>query len=617
MSLKPVPTEAVIRVLPEHMANLIAAGEVVERPASVIKELVENALDAGATNIEVEVNDSGFSLLRVTDDGSGMSPADARLAFQRHATSKLASEDDLNRIVTFGFRGEALPSIASVSRVEMSTRRRDQDAGVRLDIEGGLVKDENAIGCPVGTSFVVRDLFFNTPARRKFMKSPATERSHVVQIVEWMALANLHARFRMILDGKEVLNCPATTDLFERVLAVFGKQYPSEVIPVTREAGGVWVKGLLTSPASSRPTRQGMLFFINGRPIEHRGLTHAVLEAYRPYLAQGRFPYCLLFLDIPPEWVDVNVHPAKREVRLRDEHAIHDLVMRTVKDHLGTLLSQGGRPTQDESSGEQGPSEDDRGGNQPARTYSLPHASGWSGTHVRESVAKYFRHPGEAPPSLPLGFSARHSAPPAQAVDPGAATTRLTNTWPEGILGQAGRTYLVGTDELGFYLIDQHAAHERILYESFKRAGESLERQALLLPVTVDLSPARAALLQGNLDAFAAVGFEIVPFGKHTYAVQTQPRLWKVGSLDVWLNEVLDWMSENEKTPTQEAFRDFAWQRMACQAAVKAGDRLQPEVVHMIVEGLRELEPPLTCPHGRPLVVRWNWTELDRLFKRT
>lgn len=598
-----------IRILPDQIANLIAAGEVVERPAAVIKELVENALDAGARNIEVEARDAGFSYLRVTDDGSGMVPDDARLAFRRHATSKLSSAEDLNHIQTLGFRGEALPSIASVARVELTTRPVDQPAGFRCFLEAGVVLEEGEAGCAAGTTIVVKDLFFNTPARRKFMKSPATERSHLIQTVEWCALAHPNVRFRLLLDGKETLNCPATDVLSDRVLSVLGRQFPENSAVLEQEGGGVWVRGLAGSPAQTRPTRSGLLFFINQRPIEHRSLAHAVLEAYRPYLTSGRFPACLVFLTIPEEWVDVNVHPTKREVRLRDEHAVHDLVMRAVRTSLGTLIIQGQEPTEANRP-------IPREGGQ--REYEANNATpAWSGERVKESVATYFNatYPARAA-RLPLGFS---QTPIGESESPAVGTAAPAQTlgWPETLLGQAGRTYLAGSDDRGFFLIDQHAAHERILYERFRALGNRVERQNLLLPITLELTASRGALLQGQFEIFAALGFEISAFGKNTFVIRTQPPDWSGGDLTGWVAEMLDYLAQNGPKNGPDAFREHALHSMACHAAVKAGDRLQPEVARLIWEGIQTLEPPLTCPHGRPLILRWDWGELDRLFKRT
>jgi DNA mismatch repair protein MutL len=349
-----------------------------------------------------------------------------------------------------------------------------------------------------------------------------------------------------------------------------------------------------------------LIFFINQRPIEHRSLAHAVLEAYRPYITDGRFPSCLIFLTIPAEWVDVNVHPAKREVRLRDEHAVHDLVMRAVREGLGTLIGKGQPPA---GSGFE---------TMPAlgsHAYTGNLNSGWSGQRVKESVANYFRSTQPAfAERLPLGFSQPRTMPGDNQETLPVASVR---SWPEPILGQAGRTYLAGSDERGFFLIDQHAAHERILYERFRAQGGAVERQALLLPITLELTASRGALLQGQLDAFTDLGFEISGFGKNTFVVRTQPQAWSGGDLAGWVNEMLDHLAENAQKPGTELFKEHALHSLACHAAVKAGDRLQPEVARLIWEGIQTLEPPLTCPHGRPLILRWDWSELDRLFKRT
>jgi DNA mismatch repair protein MutL len=587
-----------VQVLPENLANLIAAGEVVERPASVVKELLENALDAGARRIEVEIRDAGFALVRVTDDGHGMRPEDARLAFQRHATSKLSDAQGLATIRTLGFRGEALPAIASVSRVELTTRPADSDAGFRLLLEAGVVQSEGEAGSAPGTQVVVRDLFFNTPARRKFMKTPATEQAHAMTAVEDAASAYPEVRFRLLADGRELLNCPVATEPLERLACVYGKSLPSALLPVEREGGGVWVRGLVAAPEHSRPTRQGLHFFLNRRPVDHRGLTHAILEAFRPLLPAGRFPIGFLFLTLPPELVDVNVHPAKREVRLRDEHGVHDLVLAAVRAALTALPAPSLVQPQ--------PAEPGKGAIPSSRTGDYSPGTGWSGERVRQAVAEYLWRP--APPSFPS----------ASALVPEPGEPASSSAEPElRILGQVGRTYLAAQDRDGFFLVDQHAAHERLLYEEFKQQTGQLPRQALLLPLTLELSPSRAVLLEAWRPVFADLGLEISPFGQNTFALQTQPELWQQGNLLAWVQDVLEWAAELGRVPAQQEMRERAMQSMACHAAVKAGDRLQPEAMLSLVRRLSELQPPLTCPHGRPLVHRLSWAELDRLFKRT
>lgn len=593
-----------IHVLSDRVANLIAAGEVVERPASVVKELVENALDAGARDIAVEVAAAGFSSLRVTDDGYGMPPEDAKLAFHRHATSKISGAEDLNRIATLGFRGEALPSIAAVSRVELTTRPQARSAGYRLVLEAGAVVEEGEAGCAAGTSFMVRDLFFNTPARRKFMKSPATEQSHIVQGVEWAALAHIGVRFRLSLDGRETLNCPATDSLADRITIIYGKAAPRQLLDIDLEGGGVRVRGLAAGPDASRPTRQGMHFFINGRPIEHRGLFHAALEAYKPLLPDGRFPTCFVFLEMPAHLVDVNVHPAKREVRLRDEHGMHDLVVRAVKGaleksdlFLRTEAAEHAFPAR----GLQAPAPRQRA------FPTSPPESGWSGERVRDSVASFLDRMDdsrERPAAAP-------AAPQPQEADTGESVDAIR------VIGQVGRTYIAAQDKDGFYLVDQHAAHERLLYEDLRRGDREVPRQGLLLPLTLELSPAQTQLLAGTLDIFRELGVEMSAFGRNAFIIQTQPAMWERGDLIRTVRDLLDWTAELGRTPSAEELKDRAMKLMACHAAVKAGDRLQPETMQALIRRMEEIPPPLTCPHGRPFVYRLTWPELERLFKRT
>lgn len=573
-----------VLVLPEAVANLIAAGEVVERPASAVKELVENALDAGARGIEVEVRGAGTTLLRVSDDGCGMTPSDAILAFQRHATSKLASALDLDRITTLGFRGEALPSLAAVARVILTTRPAEASVGWRIMIEGGEVKEERETACAPGTTVEVHDLFYNTPARRKFLKSPATEQSRCLQAVEWAALAHPGVRFRLEVDGREAFTCPPADGLEDRLASLYGGDRPDDLRPVAGSREATVLTGLIAGPAASRPTRQGMFFFINQRPVEHRGLAHAVLEAYRHLLPPGRFPVCYLFLTVPPQQVDVNVHPAKREVRLRDEHGVHDLVL----DALRRALGEGNLTASP-------------AGEEPAVSGTYPPTSSWSRSRVEEASSRYLASPAPFVPAAPA---------PVRTVEPAvdAPTDRL--------IGQVGRTYIAAQDADGFYLVDQHAVHERWLYERLRGASGPVPRQALLLPLTFELAPARAALLAGILGLCGLLGLEIEPFGRNTFVIRTHPQDWGQGDLKALVNELLDGMAELDRAPAPEDVRERALQLIACHGAVKAGDRLQPEVMRELLVRLEELPSPKTCPHGRPLVHRLTWRDLDRLFKR-
>jgi DNA mismatch repair protein MutL len=594
-----------IHVLPEKLANLIAAGEVVERPASVVKELVENALDAQARRIEVEIQAAGFESMRITDDGTGMLPEDARLAFQRHATSKLNQPEDLEKIMTLGFRGEALPSIAVVSRLELLTCPQEQSSGFRIALEAGVVKSEGEAGSAPGTSILVQDLFFNTPARRKFMKSAATEQSHIIRTIELAALAHPEVRFLLKVDGREIFNCPATDDLKERLASLYGKSLPQELLALDYEAGPVQIRGYVSGPGATRQTRQGMVFFINQRPVEHRGIAHAVQEAFRTLIPEGRYPNCYLFLNLQPDLVDVNVHPAKREVRLRDEHAVHQAVFAAVRQALShSDLSAGGRPQALTGKTDA-----------PAAAYGVDPGSGWSDHRVKESVATYLgKLPlrfGEFRPSNPeAGFSG-HLDP--QNPEPGFAEREKEEAVQ--ILGQVGRTYIAGQDAEGFFLIDQHAGHERLLYEKYCQWTERVPRQSLLLPLTLELSPSQTSLLTSLLPALDQIGFELSPLGGSTYSVNSQPDFLEKGDPSLLIMEMLEAVADNGKMPPLE-LRDKLMKSLACHSAIRAGERLQPEQMRNLAEQLLHFPCLPTCPHGRPFLFRLGWDELDRLFKR-
>lgn len=588
-----------IHLLPENVANLIAAGEVVERPASVVKELIENALDAGAEHIEIEAENAGFSYIRVTDDGHGMLPEDARLAFSRHATSKISSAEDLESIKTLGFRGEALPSIASVSRLELTTRPVGQSSGFRISLEGGTSKIQGEAGCSAGTSIIVNDLFFNTPARRKFMKSRSTEQSHLTQTVELAAAAYRQVRFGLILDKRDIFNCPKTQDLEERLVALFGKSLPKQLYSVEREAGNVWIRGLVAGLDSTRPNRQGMRFFINHRPVEHRGMAHAVAQAYRTLIPEGRFPFCFLFLSVPEDRVDVNVHPAKREVRFQDEHAMHNLVQTAVKHTLHESGLSGGRAQEMPGSGFHPVSRQ-----APDARDTRPLSLNWSGKQVKEPFPAYM----ENKTDVSLETSAATSSGMQME---GEETAEVR------IIGQAGKTYIAAQDEEGFFLIDQHAAHERILYDLFCQWPERLPRQLLLLPLTFEVAPSRSSLLDRLLDFFDKIGLEISPLGGNTYTIQTQPELFEKGNLSAIIIEVLEEVAENGRIPEAAQLRDLALKTMACHGAIKAGERLQPEAMLGLINRLKKHNCLPTCPHGRPYIFRLSWKELDKIFKRT
>jgi DNA mismatch repair protein MutL len=585
-----------IKILSDQVANLIAAGEVVERPASVIKELIENSLDANATRVEVEIKNAGFKSMRVTDNGQGMPTDDAQLAFSRHATSKIRKAADLETIDTLGFRGEALPSIAAVSHVELLTRPEKQSVGFRIKLSAGKIKSKGETGCAAGTTIIIEDLFFNTPARRKFMKTHSTEQSHIVQVVELAAISHKRVGFKLIVDRRELFNCPPTKNLSDRLITLYGKALPQNMLPVEREAGGIWIRGRIANPSDHRNTRQGMRFFINQRPVEHRGISHAVIQAYRNLVPAGRFPICYLFFTMPNHLLDVNVHPAKREVRLRDEAGIHHLVHTTIQ----TALQQGDLTGTKPSGFMASPEIPAKPAKSNYSSQSLP--MGWSGNRVKESVASYI-----------YKRSTDHTEIEGQKTP---SVEEIIEEADVRVVGQVGRTYIAAQDEKGFFLVDQHAAHERMLYESFLKWPQDLPRQNLLLPLTFELKPSQTSLLNEAMELFTELGLEISPMGGATYTIQTQPDPFIKGDLIGIVLEVLEWMTESGKKPDKNRFRERTLQSMACKAAVKAGDRMQQESMVELIKQIQAYSGLPTCPHGRPFIFRLSWDELDKIFKR-
>ncbi len=586
-----------IRRLPDALVDQIAAGEVVERPASVVKELVENALDAGARRLRIEVRDGGAALVAVSDDGRGMTAADAKLALERHATSKIASAEDLSRIATFGFRGEALPAIASVSRLRLRTRLRGTEAGVEIQVEGSKILREQAAGGPEGTRIEVADLFYNVPARRKFLKAAATEWSHVAEWLARAALALPAVHFDVRRDDRPAVHWPAVTDPLDRIAAVLSERDAEGLVPVTGEDGALRLTGFASRPDAHRPTAAGLHLFVQSRPVRDRLLRHALLDAYRDVLPRGRFPSAVLFLDLPPQAVDVNVHPAKWEVRFADPGAVHRLVARAVRDALGARrwLSVPAAPSPAGDGSWPRPDAE--------RVREQPMTSDWilaSPTGARAAAA------GEG------GASA--SAPsPQQEQAPGL---RLATLRP---LGQLLATYLLLEAPDGLILVDQHAAHERVLYERLRaswRTG-SVSRQGLLLPVPVDLSPEQAARVVGAGPALERLGFEVEPFGADVVAVRAIPAELAGQDPAALLVNLADELGPDEGALRAPEAADRLFASLACHAARRAGERLDPREQQVLLAALDEIPWAPTCPHGRPVAIPISRGEIERRFGRT
>jgi DNA mismatch repair protein MutL len=579
--------------LPDALVDQIAAGEVVERPASVVKELVENALDAAAGRVRVEVRGGGIELVAVTDDGTGMPPEDARLALERHATSKLRDADDLARIRSFGFRGEALPAIAAVSRFRLRTRLRGAEEGIELRVEGGRIVEERAAGGPEGTRVEVADLFAAIPARRKFLKHPATEWGHAADWLARAALALPEVHFEILRDDRPATVWPAVRDRLDRIAAVLSEAEAAALVRVEREAGADAVLGYFARPDAHRPTAAGIHLFVNGRPVRDRVLRHALLEAYRDVLPRGRFPSALVFLGVPPEAVDVNVHPAKWEVRFADPRRVHDLVLGAARSALGSRAWLGpGAATADAA---------------------LPAPPGALPAPARDASAG----------ATDWLFAGGDRAP-APSTGPGDARPAIRFAELR-LLGQLLGAYLLVEDKEGLLLVDQHAAHERVLYERLRAAwlARGVARQALLAPEVVELPELAAAALGAELPLAARLGFEVEPFGARSVAVRAVPALLAGRDPAALVRGLADELAEARSlgaAPTASSRRvdlaDRALATLACHAARTAGEVLDPREQRVLLDSLDTIPWAPTCPHGRPVAVSLPLAEVERRFGR-
>ena len=574
-----------IRLLAEVVANRIAAGEVVERPASVVKELVENSLDAGAKKVEISIERGGRSLIRVTDDGHGMGPEDALLALERHATSKIREASDLLGIRTFGFRGEALPSIASVSRFTLKTREAEAAEGTEVVIDGGKVIRAGQTGCPAGTSIEVRQLFSHVPGRRKFLRTEETEWGHIEQGIRLTALARPDVSWVLRRDGAVFWQDTARKGLEERLTAVFGKEWKGSVLPLDVEDGGMRLRGYIGRPGVSRATRAEQILFVNGRPVQSMSLNAALLEGYHNALMRGRFPVAVLFLEVDPAGVDVNVHPAKREVRFRQDGDIRRFVSGAVAEVL--------------RGGAVGP---------------LPMASvtnhGLAGLSTTHSTSNQ--------PS-PL-LSASLTTPPPVESSLGLKVESAPGI-PTGwrYLGVIDHLYIVAEKEGGAVLIDQHAAHERILFEQLLKqvAQEEVSGQRLLYPVTVEFPPVQAQFLKNQVDELGRVGLGISSMGGNSFLIDALPPRIKTLAVEEFVRGVVaDLEVGGAGTRKDRKLSEEVIAKTVCRHAIKANDRLTEQEGVRLLADLLACELPYTCPHGRPTMILLSKAELERKFGR-
>lgn len=575
-----------INILPEEVASQIAAGEVVERPSSVVKELIENALDAGADQITIQVREAGKRLIEIIDNGFGIPASELELAVHRHATSKLSQAEDLFRVSTLGFRGEALASIGSVSHLTLSSRVDSDDMGGSIRVEGGEIVDVTGLGIPPGTAVRVEYLFYNVPARLKFLKTDRTEKRHINTMVSRYSMANPGVRFKLFQDDELVFQTSGSGDLQEAISAVHGVNNAKQMVQVIYEDERVRLGGFISPPGLTRSNRGEMLFFVNQRPVQDPALSQAVTQAYHTLVMKGRYPITVLFLDLPPDKVDVNVHPTKAEVRFEDKGEIFRAVGRGVRR---ALLAHTPIP----------------------EVSNLRGVNLWGGpapdhTYIRRGLDPAWSTFGGREEDLALG----------QVVDSGQMPAPL-GTPILRLIGQVAATYLIAEGPDGLYLIDQHAAHERILFEKMMdNRGEGSPSQALLDSVVVDFSPASADLLKENLPVLTRLGFEVEEFGPGSFVIRAVPGLVGESSPEAILRAAVEDL-EVDETPLEGRIEEKIIARVCKRAAVKAGMVLSTEEQEQLLLDLESCQSPRTCPHGRPTMIHLSVDLLERKFGRT
>ncbi len=672
-----------IHVLSETVANQIAAGEVVERPASVVKEMLENSLDAGATRIKISVEAGGKKLIQITDNGCGMVRDDAMLAFERHATSKIKNAEDLLGIATLGFRGEALPSIASVSRLRLETRAEEEAAGTVVEINGGKIARVEEAGLPLGTSITVRDLFFNVPARKKFLKAESTELSHIASLVTHYALAHPEKHFELHSATNAMLVAPPVAGYSERVYQVFGKETLDQLIPIAarqplermglpqpppwrrkevdddgeeiapQDPGEMRIHGFVSKPEIQKLNRNSIFVFVNGRLIRDRLVQHALTEAYRNIIPPSVYPVVLLFLEMPAAEVDVNVHPSKTEVRFRQQSVMHDFVRDSVRAalmkarpvpqfvtemHAHATASQSltpgsltpGAPSWDPAaethsvdvaSEPQRPASDTQHG----MRYDSAATGGFAlQAPTLPPLSQRFQFEGgiavEANAAIPVarGLEAIPDNGCAPALDVGEEEPTLSSLGSLKPLGQIRNSFILAVNEDGLWIVDQHVAHERVLFERVlkQRAAQEVESQRLLMPIVLELSPAQQAVFSEISDELQHNGFEAEPFGARSVAVKVAPAGVDASAVEHMLHELLDQFSREEQSLNLEKIRARIAASIACHAAIKVNMPLEQNKMEWLLTELAKTDHPMSCPHGRPVVLRYSIKDIQKAFKR-
>ncbi len=603
-----------IRILPDALASQVAAGEVVERPAAVVRELMENSIDAGATHIEVHVQRGGSALIRVTDNGHGMDREDALLCLERHATSKIRTKEDLAAIYTLGFRGEAVPSIASVSRFRLASREHTALSGTEIEVQGGKLTTVREYGGAPGTVVEARSLFFNIPARRKFLRSEATEFSHVEQQFRLHAIANPNVAFTLVRDGEVLFHLPATTNLLNRIEGISGRELAQRLVPVPKlTINDVTVSGFIGSPGISRPNRQMQLSFLNGRPVDSSTIAYGIREGYHTALMKGQYPITFLFIEMPADGFDINVHPAKKEVRFHQAGIVREAVLQAISQalavsnkisqgHVASIPNKFVAPLPLEQTPALIPEQE--------QTTLRRDWSALSSWQQSRSI-----HSDTVPTSvtLPEGVFLPPTTLPSENAEPSPSPSSTYR-----ILGVLNKLFVLMESPEGLVMMDQHAAHERVLFEQLRRAmeHEGVPAQRLLIPLTLQVSPRDYDLLNRNLPTLHKLGIEAEPFGNNSFKVDAMPAFLKTNDPLALLRDVMEELaSASSKTSTLRLGEDLI-ATTVCRQAVKANDYLREPELRKLLEDLLACEMSYCCPHGRPTLIQISYAELDRKFGR-
>ncbi|MBP2649350.1 MAG: mutL [Firmicutes bacterium] len=611
-------SQAIIKVLDQNTANKIAAGEVVERPSSVVKELVENSLDAYSKVIEVAIQDGGASHIRVTDDGSGMSREDAELAILRHATSKINSVDDIYSVQSLGFRGEALPSIASVSRFSLTTRLADAELASYVEVTGGEITDAREAGAGLGTTIIVNDLFFNTPARRKFMKTAATESGYIHDILGRLALSHPEVAFKLLNNGRLVLSTPGSGSLLDAIASLYGPKTVEAVLPIEYQEEMLIISGYVAKPTLIKSSRQWQTLIINGRTVSSRMIAKAIDNAYHSLLPKSGYPLVVLNISLPPEAIDVNVHPQKSEVKLANEGAMFKAVYRAISAAL----------TNTEES-------------VPAMTAAASISRTWSNQPPHQNLTHSLNPVAYSPEPAPMNTQLWNESPPSftetrnaikqheeifnitsndiNSVPTSQSDLAMVLPEPESTLmplGQIDNCYIIARATDGLYIIDQHAAHERILYDKMSLATGRIPVQQLLMPLLLDFDTLETRLISEHTELFFELGFTLEMIGPNSWRLTESPADIQPGEARAFLIDVLR-LVQTDPSPTAAKLRHAYLQTAACRAAIKAGELLNMRQMSALITELNATALPYTCPHGRPTIIKFSPADLAKMFKRT